>query len=183
MRSSLKRNGLSAKKALTSEATALRNHCGPYSTSVEASPPSTVMTCCGFCRNLNAPCGPPALKSPPSEITLPCLTVAAASATLSAVMKFSVPISSASPQRPQLRTSSAIRRKSLMLSAMVGSLNSPAALARSRWHRAMCPRTAGRGSHRRSTAPDRRCIRPPCCRGTPQRRPARRHSRRGPAER
>ena len=74
-----------------------------------------VITCSGFCRKWNAPCGPDEPKSTPSGKTLPCLTRLAASATLSVVMKFSVPSSSASPHRPQFRTSSATRRKSLML--------------------------------------------------------------------
>ena len=37
-----------------------------------ASPPSMVITCVGFCRYLNAPCGPDDPKSTPSGNTLPC---------------------------------------------------------------------------------------------------------------
>src|SRR5689334_3619767 len=87
-----------------------------------------VMTCSGFCRKWNAPWGPDDPKSTPNGNTLPRSTKLAASATLSAVMKFSVPSSSASPQRPQLRTSSATRRKSVML-AITSSFASSA------WHR------------------------------------------------
>src|SRR5882757_6273548 len=115
MMSSLNRIGLPSKYPANWPAAGFCNHFGPYSSKVAASPPSMVITCSGFCRKWNAPCGPDEPKSTPSGNTLPCLTRLAASATFSAVMKFSVPSSSASPQRPQLRTSSAIRRKSLML--------------------------------------------------------------------
>lgn len=116
--SSLNRNGLSTKNSLTWCATEFSNHCGPYLVRVAASPPSTVITWVGFCRNWNAPCGPAEPKSAPRANTLPCFTRDAASATLSAVMKFSVPSSSASPHRPQLQTSWATRRKSVILAGI-----------------------------------------------------------------
>src|ERR1700754_2056714 len=99
-----------------------------------------VITWVGFCRKWNAPWGPDEPKSTPSGKTLPCFTRPAPSATFSAVMKFSVPSSSASPQRPQLRTSSATRRKSLM----------PAITRLSSWHRCGEVRLA----HRAAVAPD-----------------------------
>ena len=43
-----------------------------------ASPPSIVITCSGFCRKWNAPCGPDEPKSTPNGKTLPCLTRPAA---------------------------------------------------------------------------------------------------------
>src|SRR5690242_7126529 len=88
---------------------------GPYWASVFASPPSIVMMWTGLCRYSNAPCGPDAPKSTPSGNTFPCRTRLAAWATFSALMKFDVPSSSSSPQRPQLLTSRAARRKSVML--------------------------------------------------------------------
>src|SRR6478735_2367696 len=113
--SSLNRIGPAVVYPPSWTAVGLRSHFGPYSIRVLASPPSIVITWVGFCRYWNAPCGPDEPKSTPSGKTLPCLTRLAASATLSVVMKFSVPSSSASPHRPQFRTSSATRRKSLML--------------------------------------------------------------------
>src|SRR6476659_7199353 len=115
MMSSLNRIGLPSKYPANWPAAGFCNHFGPYSSNVEASPPSIVITCSGFCRKWNAPCGPDEPKSTPSGNTLPCLTRLAASATFSVVMQFSVPSSSASPHRPQFRPSSATRRKSLML--------------------------------------------------------------------
>src|SRR6185312_1435946 len=64
------------------------------------------------------PWGPDEPKSTPNGKTLPCLTRLAACATFSAVIRFRVPSSSASPHLPQLRTSSATRRKSLRLAIL-----------------------------------------------------------------
>src|SRR3954469_10037394 len=110
--SSLNRIGPAVVYPPSWTAVGLRSHFGPYSISVLASPPSTVITCVGFCRYWNAPCGPDEPKSTPNGKTFPCLTSPAACWTFSAVIRFSVPSSSASPHRPQLRTSSATRRKS-----------------------------------------------------------------------
>src|SRR6476619_1529546 len=115
MMSSLNRIGLPSKYPANWPAAGFCNHFGPYSSNVAASPPSMVITCSGFCRKWNAPCGPDEPKSTPNGKTLPCLTRPAACCTFSAVVRLSVQSSSALPHRPQLRTSSATRRKSFQL--------------------------------------------------------------------
>src|SRR5262245_13547235 len=56
-------------------------------------------------------CGPWRWRGMPSANTLPAVTSRAAAAMPSGVMWLSVPISSCGPQRPQLRTCSAIVRR------------------------------------------------------------------------
>src|SRR5688572_19898455 len=88
------------------------------------------MVCSGLMRPsagylLFAPCGPWLSKLSASEITLPLRTRRAAATMSSAVVWFSVPISSFGPQRPQFLNFSAASRRSCRVSfrALMGGSN------------------------------------------------------------
>src|SRR2546425_7065282 len=68
-------------------------------------------------------CGPSRWSGMPSANTLPVVASRQAAATASGVMKFSVPISSAAPHRPQFRTCIASFRS--VSSLMAANLTTP----------------------------------------------------------
>ena len=66
---------------------------------------SRVNTCCGFSRQPPGGNGPFLSNGMPQSMILPVLISLAALTSFSGVMKFSVPIWSSAPQRPQLDSS------------------------------------------------------------------------------
>src|SRR5687767_5493490 len=88
--------------------------CAPF----VMSPPSCSIECSGFTRPPNPVCGPLASNGMASERTLPCRTRLAAALILAGVMKFTVPSSSVTPQRPQFRY---LRARARTVSMLIGS--------------------------------------------------------------
>ena len=81
--------------------------CGKPWLPRSASTPVSVIVCTGLVRRRHPFCGPFVSNDCESDTTRPSVTSAAAAIRLAASMKFRVPSTSSSPQRPQLRKASA----------------------------------------------------------------------------